>query len=446
MDISPIDFDLLDQYSYDQLRRYASYYNINERSSMNKSELIDALYQLKNDEHEENRYEGEDYYDINPAYIIHKERIINLVNSIQKEKCDNYYQCLDILKKFYINYRFVRVPNPNIRRVWHPHPFIKESRQDFYYRTLGSEIENNELIWTYYGLFYVGLNETKPHKVTPENFEAHSFFSDIDTFIDIKNYIIYTTKYDKLWKCAIYSNGGASRGLDVVPGTWNRDQVLRAIIDTGLTYGKDSDIMIDLKDIGMKKSDIEHFNESGYVSRWSGVMFLPYQDLYKLESIYRQYLKYYYWGNICKNKQYDDTTLEYLKTQAMRQYRYSQHDLSNKKHQQICNMLVDEKERREQISRELTVGVREIALPLIYQPGSVWLEKPLMFGEKDTALYIPPEYHEYYNICSNSKVSKSEIIDLALELGFVESEIRGKTRYSICKMIQNYIENIVLDL
>lgn len=460
-------------YTFDELKRYSDLYKIIGRNHMNREELIGSLLEYNYEQNDSKLpYSIPKHVNI---YDINRKKILNAATELKRlatenetAEINNMNDALDILQSRLfdrINDYDIYSKNPtDVDHIIYTH----DSK-------LHSFMADHGLVWYYFGIFTNDV-VNKP-SITPENFLKlykydkefiknfrnilESVVTDINPKYVGSKILRYVSKTIDRNNFDQWRNGGSIPlvGRGTSPLSWNRNEISKAIIDSGLVPVIDRDlntyinnnkvavIPLNLLEIDIDKNIYIGLRDPKLDTLDTRPKKGSYLNTYILGSIYYYIAKNSQFENFCKlNPKIMEKSIILSKIKKILQdkFGYLESDIKDLSPKQICSLYFRDTSMRSKIKKEIEEEYPEISEMIKYQPGSILIQPDTlsMFAPEETVKYIPPEYQNYYNLCSDPKIRKSRIVELAQNLGFEIDQVRYKTKEEICKMIQNYIETI----
>jgi hypothetical protein len=165
-----------------------------------------------------------------------------------------------------------------------------------------------------------------------------------------------------------------------------------------------------------------------------------------LETVYRKLantLTRFNWSQVCSNQEIPLNTLRFI---AVNDFHIDLRTIFPLGHEDLCERLEQESNRRLSVREQLGEAIPEAALTILYQPGSRWVQpetRQYFRPPEPHAEIFPAAYAEILQTCRDlSNVPKGYLIFLISRLGAERWFPRDLTQVSkedICRSLVNYL-------
>ncbi len=286
-------------------------------------------------------------------------------------------------------------------------------------------------------------------KPTPETFEGGTTLFTPNIYENILN----TIKKSELRIGGYEHNLGGGTGynlsgIDTSNGIqitgWRKKDLFDAIMAAGLHVP-----VVTVEGATVQRSPLSDLMKY-YRKKMPGFGATPYMPRMYYEAIYRKIFNTLInidWAQACSKRL---VSFQNIRNFVVRDFGFDYRQILKLNYKGLCNLLVQESERRRTVREELKEGI-PMAQPIIaMQPGALAVQlQAQTLGQFAPTMGpqpfpVNPIYQELYEICAtDSGETKAEILQMIITMGL--SDIiahlpRTTTKEEYCRVLKNYIE------
>jgi hypothetical protein len=249
------------------------------------------------------------------------------------------------------------------------------------------------------------------------------------------------------------------------PG-WKKDKLYDAILESGLTFhgrlpdpfagltlfpaGANLDILpIRALKLTPQPPPPGSPSEADYAERdgdypvpiWAHIGHKTLPRTY-YETLYRRLfntLKYVDWRGLCQNLNLDPAILRYI---AVQDFGLDRSHVQTRDLPELCQELYQVSKQRQALIRQVATEAAERSMPIILQPGSVYVQPKAFATGRPPRRWISG-YEDITRACQDPATSKNLLVFLASTLGVREilpRDLTTTSRQQLCQILQRYLE------